>query len=58
MVPLAEEYRRLVEAEMDCTKDSNFWTEEDPASQHLDVMFFSSTTGEVLADPKKMSSEY
>lgn len=58
MVPLAEEYRRLVEAEMNYTKKSNFWAEKDPTSQHLDIMFFSSTTGEVIADPMRMSSDY
>ena len=58
MVPLAKEYRRLVEAELNCTYDSKFHTEKDPPSRHLDIMFFSSTTGEFIADPVRVSPEY
>lgn len=58
MVPLAEAYRRLVEAELNCTYDSKFHTEKYPTSRHLDIMFFSSSTGEVITDPARVSPEY
>ena len=58
MVPLAEEYRRLVEAELNCTYESKVYTEKDPTSQDLDILFFSSTTDEVIADPVRVSPEY
>ena len=58
MVTLAKEYRSLVEDELADRCDSPLSIEECFTSRHLDIPFFSSTTGEIFEDPLGMNPEY
>ncbi|KAF6241032.1 hypothetical protein HO173_000826 [Letharia columbiana] len=58
MVSLGKEYRRLVEEELARRHDSSLHTEEFSTSRHLDTLFFSSATGEVIEDSEAVNPEY
>ena len=58
MVPLGTEYRRLVEGELANGCDSSLSTEKSSTSRHLDILFFSSTTGGIIDNSVAVSPEY
>lgn len=58
MVSLAKEYRRLVEGEMADRCDSSPSTKEFSTCQHLDIQFFSSSTGEIIEESAEMKPVY
>lgn len=58
MVPLGKEYRRLVEGELANGCDSSLSTEKSSTSRHLDVLFYSSTTGGIIENSVAVSPEY
>ena len=58
MVSLGKEYLSLVEAELASGCDSSLSTEELSTGRHLDILFFSSVTGEIVEDSVAVSPEY
>ena len=58
MASLAKDYRSLVEGELADSCDSSIPIEECPTSRPLDILFSSSTTGEIFEDPVAMNPEY
>ena len=58
MASLAKDYRSLVEGELADRCDSSIPIEEFPTSRHLDILFFSSTKGEIFEDSVAMNPEY
>lgn len=58
MVPLGKEYRSLVEAELASGRDSSLSTAVLSAGRHLNILFFSSVTGELIEDSVAVNPEY